>query len=133
MPNRPVAVSMAGVALIVTLAGFSQNKPPVCSNLDALAKSVSELRNIKLTTGALQTLTADLHQVQSDLKAVTAAAKNQFQPELSTVGQALSQLSAALSAATADPNSTTVTAVGSAAQQVGSAFETLQHSVSQTC
>ncbi len=78
-------------SLTVSGCGGS-SKPAICSDVDSLKSSITDLRDVKLEAGALATLQSDLTKVQSDLSKVKSEAKTQYAAEISSVEQAAASL-----------------------------------------
>ena len=126
-------------AAVVLMASFTvsgcggSSKPAICSDVDSLKSSITELRDVKLEAGALATLQSDLTKVQTDLSKVKSEAKTQYATEISSVEQAGASLSTNLKAASDTPSVQSLAAVATDVSALGAALSALQDAVSSTC
>ena len=146
---RPSVVRFLAVAVLfiaaLTLAGcgggdgpesgkpVAGDTPAVCSSVDALEKSVDEVKNVNLDRDALPTLKTSLSKVQSALSQVKSDAKDEYATEVSAVDQAASSVSSSLQSAGASPSAKSLANVATAVQSLGASVTTLQDSVKSTC
>jgi hypothetical protein len=133
---RSARYLIAAVVLMAssTVAGCGgSSKPAICSDVDSLKSSVTELRDVKLEAGALATLQSDLTKVQSDLSEVKSEAKSQYAAEINSVEQAAASLSTNLKAASATPSVQSLAAVATNVSALGASLSALQDAVSSTC
>ena len=119
-------------SLTVSGCGGS-SKPAICSDVDSLKSSITDLRDVKLEAGALATLQSDLTKVQSDLSKVKSEAKTQYAAEISSVEQAAASLGTNLKAASDTPSVASLAAVATDVSALGAALSALQDAVSSTC
>jgi predicted small secreted protein len=126
-------------AAVVLMASFTvsgcggNSKPGICSDVDSLKSSITELRDVKLEAGALATLQSDLTNVQTDLSKVKSEAKTQYAAEISSVDQAAASLSASLKTASTTPSVAALAAVATDVSALGASLSALQDAVSSTC
>lgn len=126
-------------AAVVLMASFTvsgcggSSKPAICSDVDSLKTSITDLRDVKLEAGALATLQSDLTKVQTDLSKVKDEAKTQYSTEISSVEQAAASLSTNLKAASDTPSVASLAAVATDVSALGAALSALQDAVSSTC
>jgi hypothetical protein len=119
---------------VLTLTGCGgEDKPAVCSDVDALGTSISALTDVKLEQGALPTLQSKFSQVQDDAAQLKTDATTEFGSEIDAVDSAAASVKSSLEAAAADTSAATVTAVGVALQTLTSALSDLQNAVESTC
>lgn len=118
--------------LTVTACG-GNDKPAVCSDVDALQSSVSALKDIKLEQGALSTMKTKLTTVQDDYTQLKTDAKSQFSSELSAVDSAATSLQSSLQTASADTSAANLAAVGTSLASLTTALSNLQSAVKSTC
>jgi hypothetical protein len=109
------------VLLTVTGCG-GEDKPAICSDVDALKSSVSALTDIELDQGAL-----------SELQKVKSEAQAEFSTEIDAVDTATTAVKDSLDAAVASPSAPTIAAVGVALSQLKTALANLQSAVESTC
>jgi hypothetical protein len=137
MMHRLPTLSLAGSAALLatlTLAGCSEAETPaVCSSVDSLTASVTDLTSVNIDQGALKTLQDNFTRVRSDLSKVKSDAKEEYATEIDALDQAASSVSSSLDAATAAPSVQTVTAVGVAVESLGTSLTALEDAVSSTC
>jgi hypothetical protein len=85
-------MALATIAVAVTGCG-SSSKPEYCSNVTKLEASVHELEVVRLESGSLAVLKADLTTVQRNANAVVSSAKADFPSESSALESSVSSLS----------------------------------------
>ena len=145
----PSAVRFLAVAVVsiasLTLAGcgggddsesgnpVAGDTPAVCSSVDALEKSVDDVKNVNLDRNALPTLKTSLSKVQSAVSQVKRDAKDQYATEVDAVDKAASSVSSSLQGAGASPSAQSLSNVATAVQSLGASVTTLQDSVKSTC
>ncbi len=79
--------------MVVAGCGDGDSKPAYCSNVNELQKSVKEVGDVKLESGAVATLQSDLQTVQDNANEVVSSAKEDFPDETNAVESAVSRLS----------------------------------------
>jgi hypothetical protein len=134
--TRRAAWAATAATTLVLVAGCGDNgtqNSATCDKADQLKSSVSALEKVNVTENGLSALKTDLAQVKSDLNALAAAAKTQFQPQIQAVKTSADQVSASLSAAKDNPSRTTLNSVVVSVKGLGASAKTLQDSVSATC
>lgn len=122
---------MALLALALFSIGCGDSsKPDYCSNVSDLQGSVDELSSVKLESGAVETLKADLEKIQTNANAVVSSAKQDFPNETSALKSSVSDLSARVNQLPAAPTPQQLLGLGSeikttvtAAQELSSATE----------
>jgi len=130
LPLRLAAIALAS-SMLVGCGG--DDKPAVCSSVDALKTSVEDLKNVEVSPSGLTKLQADLTQVRSDLSQVKTDAKEQYAGQIDAVDQAATSLSSGLSAAAGSPSVSTLASVGADIQSLSSALTALGAAVKDTC
>ena len=105
----------------------------MCEGVQALEKSVNNLRTVNVSENGLSEFSSGLSQVKNDLDQVTSSAKTEYQPQLASVNAAVDDLSSSISAAKADPTGPTLRTVGVAVTAVGNAVTGLRQAVNDTC
>lgn len=136
MTRRPLLwrLPVGTLLLAATLTGCSEDEnPAICSSVDALKSSITDVTDVDIDQQALATLQGNLTQVQTDLEKVKSDAQDEFATEIDAVDQATSSVSSSLDAATATPSAQTVAAVGTAVQALGTSLTNLQDAVESTC
>jgi len=136
MPRRPTLSLAASAVLLAALTlgscGGEDETPAVCSSVDALKTSVTDLQDVKIDKNALTTLQDSFNQIKSDLTKLTSDAEDEFATEVDAVTKAASSVSSSLEAAAA-PTAATVTAVGVAIESLGTSLRALEEAVRSTC
>lgn len=131
-----VSLSILGAFLAVALfvAGCgSDSKPAYCSNVSELEKSVEEIGDVKLETGAIATLQGDLETVQGNADEVVSSAKEDFPNETGAVKSAVSKLSATLKQLPSSPTAQELLPLGSEISAVVSASNELSSATESAC
>lgn len=124
-----IPAALLAVALLVASCG-SDSKPDYCSNVSDLQSSVDELSNVKLESGVLGTLEANLKKIQANANAVVSSAKQDFPSETSALKSSVSELSATVNKLPPTPTPQQLLGLGSEikttvteAQELSSATE----------
>ena len=133
--KAPLALTLVSLLVGASLVGCGgNNKPAVCSSVDTLKGSISDLTNINLTSsGAVSSLETGLTTVKTDFDAVKSDAKSQFGPQIQAVDTAYTALKSSADAAKSNPSATTLAAAGAAATTFVSDVQTLISDVQATC
>jgi hypothetical protein len=85
-------MTLVAIAVVVTGCG-SSSKPEYCSNVIKLEASVHELGVVKLESGFLATVEADLETVEKNTNAVVRSATEDFPSESRALESSVSSLS----------------------------------------
>jgi hypothetical protein len=135
MERRPCAVPMAAllIASSVLVGCGGDDKPAMCSAVDALGASVDDLKSVEVSRAGLAELSDDLTAVRSDLSRVKTDAEQQYASEIEALDQAWTTLSSDLSAATSSPTVATIAQVGSDVRALGDSLAALDDAVESTC
>jgi len=136
MTSRAITSFLAAGALLTALitSGCTTSEPPaVCSAVDSLKASVSEVTDIDLDQGALAELQDKLTQVKTDLGQVKDDAKNEYATEIDAVDQAAASVGTSVDAAKTTPSVEAVADVGTAVQALGASLRALEEAVTSTC
>ncbi len=134
MRRRAAQCLVVGVLLTTSLSGCGgKSTPAICSHVDALKASVTNVTKVPLGRNTLSTLKSGLTKVQADLNKVKAEGQAQFATEIAAVKQAASSVSTSLAAAEAAPSAGTVASVGIALKALGTSLTALENAVTSTC
>ena len=79
-----------------TSTSYPADKQQVCQARDQLTTSIAALTTSSLLTGGTAAIKAAVDQVQTDLNAVAAAGKQDYQPQVTTLQSSLQQLQTAV-------------------------------------
>jgi len=132
--RRAAGLVISGLLALAALTGCGGNEPsPVCSDLDAVKKSVSALTEVKLEQGVLPDLRSKVDQVQQDVAQLRTDADSEFSGELDGVDNAYVLVRTSLDEAVANPSATTVSGVGTALASLSNELQHLQAAVDKTC
>jgi hypothetical protein len=124
------------LAVVVTASGLTacgSDQPPICDDVETLQSSVDNLKDVQVSENGLNALSAELSQVQQDVRQLVTNAKAEFGDEASTVESAVQSLQSSVDSAKSEPNATTLSAVGTAVQGVDGSLSAMQDAVSGTC
>jgi len=91
--SASASASMAGSA---GSTSYPAGKEQVCQARDQLKTSTTALTNPSLLTGGSTAIKAAVDQVQTDLTAVAAAGKQDYQPQVTAMQSSLQQLQTAV-------------------------------------
>lgn len=134
-PLRSAAAALAaGVTFASVLVGCgSSSKPAVCSDVDALQKSVQSLRDVQLDSGALTKIRDDLSTISTQFDTFKKDAKSEFSSDVANVRRAIDELSTNVATAKQSPTASNLAATGTAVKGVADATKKLADSVASTC
>ena len=107
--------------------------PAVCGDVDTLSASFKALQDVKIDREVLRTLSADLRQIDADVRQLADAASDEYADEIDTVKSSVADLELSVKAASATPSSATVSAVGADMRAFGGSVEALATAVGGTC
>jgi hypothetical protein len=120
--------------VVCCLTGCGGNdKPAVCSDVDALHTSMDDLKNVEVSRAGMAELKDDLAQVGSGLRSVKADAEQRYAAEIDAVEQAYSTLTSDVSAAATSPSTTAIAQVGADVHALGASLTALTDAVDSTC
>jgi hypothetical protein len=114
-------------------ASYPAGKEQVCAARDDLQASISALTDPSLLLGGTAGIKTAVDQVQTDLNAVAAAGKQDYQPQVTAVQSALQQLETAVGQLGNGSASENMTAIGSAIAATGTAAGALFTQLKTAC
>lgn len=124
---------VAAAALFVAACGDSDSEPAYCSNVSELEKSVGEIGDVKLETGAVATLQSDLQAVQSNASEVVSSAKEDFPDETNAVKSTVSKLATTIEQLPPSPTAQQLLPLASEASAVVTASKDLVSATRSAC
>ena len=133
---KPLSLSAVSLLLGASLVacGGGNDKPAVCDSVDTLKGSISDLKDIDITSsGAVSSLQTGLATVKTDFDALKTDAKSEFSPQIQAVDSAYTVLQSSAEAAKSDPSAASIAAVAAAAATFASNVQTLVQDVQATC
>lgn len=129
-----LAIPAALLAIALLAAGCgSDSKPDYCSNVSDLQSSVDDLSNVKLESGALETVNADLEKIQANANAVVSSAKQDFPSETSALKSSVSELSATVNQLPPAPTPQQLLGLGAEIQRTVTAAQELSSATESAC
>jgi hypothetical protein len=120
----------AGLAVGVPACG---GDPEVCADVDALQGDLDQLKDVQIEPGALAELSADLDEVELDLRTLADDAAAEYDTEVEAVRSATSALRDSVEAAVQAPSGAALTQVSSDVGALATAVGDLGSAVSDTC
>ena len=108
------------------------DKPAVCSSINTLGASLSNIRAIDLKGTPLTEINDLLEQLKASFDQVKTDAKDEFSTEIAGVEDAAGAVRAALATAEADP-STAVATLRPALDDLEASLQTITDSVDDSC
>ena len=105
----------------------------LCASAAALRTSLDNLKDVRVGTGAVSQLTADLGNVRTALTTFVSDAHGQWQTQTSALSSALSTLRTSVSDLAAQPGASTVSGVVTAVRGVITAGQNLLTAVNPSC
>jgi len=131
------ALSLTLVSLLLgasLVACGGKDKPAVCNSVDTLESSITDLKNIDITSsGAVSSLQTQLTTVKSNFDAVKADAKSQFSTQIDAVDSAYTTLVSTATTAKSSPSAANLATLAAAASAMLSNLQTLVSDVQATC
>ena len=115
-----------------TISGAA-GKEQVCAARNDLQSSVAALTSTSLLSGGTTAIKAAVDQVQTDLDALSAAAKNDYGPQVDATQSALKQLQTAVSAMGDGNTADYLTALGTSIAATGAAAQDLFAQLQAVC
>ena len=131
-PRRAVPL-MAILLALTGLAGCSSDEPDLCTSVDALESSVDNLKNVQLGENGLAEVETYLTQIRDDITDVTTAAKQEFEPEVDAVTDAVDDIDEVLRIAKDKPSAATIGPLAEGVTALASGLTALQQAVSDSC
>jgi hypothetical protein len=116
-----------------TSASYPAGKEQVCQARDQLHTSIAALTSSSLLKGGTTSIKAAVDQVQTDLTAVAAAGKQDYQPQVTALQSSLQQLETAVGALGNGSASGGLAAVATAIAATGTAAEDLFTQLKTAC
>jgi hypothetical protein len=132
---KPLSLTVVSLLLGASLVACGgDDKPAVCDSVDTLKGSISDLKDIDITSsGAVSSLETGLTTVKTDFDALKTDAKSEFAPQIQAVDNAYTVLQSSAEAAKSDPSAASIAAVAAAAATFASDVQTLVQDVQATC
>jgi hypothetical protein len=129
----PGAFLLPVLALLLLASACGSSKPDYCSNVSDLEGSVEELGNVKLESGALETVRKDLAEVRGNANAVVSSAKSDFPNETSALESAVAKLATEVERLPPSPTAHQLVALGAAVQSTVTATEDFSNATESAC
>jgi hypothetical protein len=132
---KALSLTLVSLLLGVSLVACGGNdKPAVCGSVDTLKGSISDLKNIDITSsGAVSSLQTQLTTVKDDFDAVKTDAKAQFSTQIDAVDGAYTTLVSTANTAKSSPSAANLATLAAAASAMYAALQTLVSDVQATC
>lgn len=130
--STSVAASTTAVASS-TAPSYPAGKEQVCQARDQLKTSINALANPSLLLGGTSAIASAVDQVQTDLTALSAAAKDDYKPQTTAVQTSLQQLQTAVGDLGNGDMTKNLQTVGTAIASVGTAGESLFTQLKTAC
>jgi hypothetical protein len=112
---------------------YPAGKEDICQARDQLRTSITDLTNTQVVAGGTNAIKAAVGQVQTALDAVKAAAKDDYQAQVTAVQSALQDLQAAVANLGSGDATNNLRAVSQAITATGAAAETLFTQLKTAC
>ena len=112
---------------------YPAGKEQICQARDQLKTSVTSLTNPTLLVGGTDAIKAAVGQVQTDLSAVVAAGKQDYEPQVTATQSSLNALQTAVGNLGNGSVTENMTAVGTAIASTGTAAAALFTQLKATC
>ncbi len=134
--TRRAAAVLLWVALVpagLSACGGGSQTPAFCEDLDALAASMTELKESDVRAEGIDATKTRLKAIGDDLDQLSADAKTQFAPQITEVKTQAAELGVSLNAATAAPSEASIAAARRDVGELKNAFLDLQAALQATC
>ena len=125
-PSSPTSSSTAA-------SPASPSDSVLCADAAALRASLDKLRQVKVGSGTVNEITADLNDVKTALTTFANNARGQWQTQTSSLNSALAKLKTSVSNLAAHPGVSTVSGVVAALGGVNTAAQNLLSAVNTSC
>ncbi|HKC27382.1 MAG TPA: hypothetical protein VKB75_05175 [Jatrophihabitans sp.] len=129
-------VALAVIPALVgalTVGCSSSGKPAVCSSLDDLKTSVSQVTDVQSGENGLSALQSNLPAVKSDLNQVLDDAKSQYSNQTAQIRTDLTSLQSAVDVAQNSHSATDISGAVTAAKTLGGSVRQLADAAKSTC
>jgi hypothetical protein len=136
--SAAIAVLFVGVAA-AACSSHGENSaapastPAVCSSIDALQTSVTDLENVHVSAAGLATLQKDLVGVGAEVRQVVADGKDQYATNVDHLQGDYDTVQSAATAAKADPTAGTLGALSSSVSALANGVKAFANDVATTC
>jgi uncharacterized protein YukE len=132
---RVLALAVVPVAVgVLTVAGCSSSgTPAVCSSVDDLKASVSNVSDVQSGENGLNTLKSNLAAVKDDLNQVLADAKSQYSTQVAQIRSDMTSLQSAVDTAQRTRSATDIDGAVTAAKALSTSVKGLGDDVQSTC
>ena len=95
---RRITSTSLGIATVaLALLGCGSSKPSYCAKTTDLQKAVQQLQSVSSLSGATNSLTSTLTNIDSSAQAVVSAAKSDFPGETSAISSSVAALRSTIS------------------------------------
>jgi hypothetical protein len=133
--TRTLAAPVLWLALVPAgLAGCGGAEPPAfCQDLDALAASMTALRETDISAENADEVKTKLQAIGEDLNQLSDTAKQEFEPQISEVKKQSAELQTSFAAATAAPSEDSIAAARRDVGELKNAFLDLQAALQASC
>lgn len=111
----------------------SSSNSLLCADAAALRAWLDKLRHLKVGTGMVSEVTADLDGVKTALQTLVTDARGQYQAQTSSLSSALAKLKTSVTDMAAHPSASTVSGVVAALGAVNTAGQDLLAAVNTSC
>jgi hypothetical protein len=131
----PLASAVLWLAVVpVGLVGCGGAEPPAfCQDLDQLAASMQALKDTDVKAEGIEGVKTKLQAISADLDALSATAKEQFEPQITEVKKQGGELKTTVDAAVANPSEETIAAARLNVGELKNAFLDLQAALQASC
>src|SRR4051812_42158606 len=109
------------------------NTPEVCSSLDGLQASVTDLRNVQVRADGLTALQENIAAVGADVRQVVSAGKDQYATNVDQLQTEYAAVQAATTAAKATPSAATLGTLSSSIGALADGVKVFSEDVAGTC
>lgn len=131
--SSAASAATSSSAAVAGSTSYPAGKEDICQARDQLKTSITELTNAQVVAEGTNAIKAAVDQVQTDLDAVKAAAKDDYQAQVTAVQSALQQLQAAVTNLGSGDAAANLRAVSTAIAATATASETLFTQLKTAC
>lgn len=126
---RVLSAVTAIVLAAVALSACGGGKPPYCSSVNDLKKSVADLASLNILESGASGLTAQLRKIENNAKKVVSDAANDFPSQADAIIRSVQALMNSINQVASAP---TPAALGSVAQEIGTTATSVKNFVDAT-
>ncbi len=132
---KKTTLTMAGLltgAVLLAACGAT-DRPEYCDRVDTLQDSISQLTDIQIDPGIIDSVKADLNTVESDAQAAVDAAREDFPDETDALENSINEVSTSVNDLPDSPSAAQVAVVAVQVSAVVNAAQDFRDATTSAC